>query len=132
MLLKETLAPKVDESKYTLRDSENNILVKINIDKFLSKLKKDSKNFYVDPFTEEKYHKNKIENAEKFIISNLLNQEPNDTKFKIYNPTEVKFTNKKLGILDGRHRLAALKKLGFVNTYIEVPKEQKYLFSAFA
>ena len=50
----------------------------------------------------------------------------------MFEPTEASIYENKLGVTNGRHRMVALKNLGFTHAYIEVPKEQKDLFNDLA
>jgi hypothetical protein len=108
-------------------DYKNTIIIKVNLDKILSRLKKDTPNFYVDPNTELEYHKNKINKAVEYFKKNVIEDNP----LSIYYPPFLTFHDNKLGVVEGRHRLASYYHLGFTYVYIEVLESQVNLFEPF-
>lgn len=121
----------IDKSKYTLTNS-NNTLVKVNIDKLLSKFKNDSPDYYIPPDTKVASDIERINSSINFIknysidsrfLNKVTNERYSDMIMEFEAPL-IYFHNGKLGIKDGRHRILAMKSLGYNNMYIEVPTEQ--------
>lgn len=117
-------------------DPNDNVLVLVNIDKFLSRFKKDSPEFYVGSETKNISSVGSIKSATDFI--NNYAEDPRYINHKtgqrmvgnevMFVPTEASMYDGKLGITNGRHRMVALKNLGYTHAYIEVPQDQKNLF----
>ena len=124
MLLSEQMEQYKDKFS---REYPDTVLILVNVDKLLKRLKKDNPDFYVDPNTDLKYHKNKIVKAMEFFNKNVIEGET----IEGYHPPFITFSDKKLGVVEGRHRLAAIYNLGFVDTYIEVLESQVERFKSF-
>lgn len=121
----------IDKSKYTLTNT-NNTLVKVNIDKLLAKFKSDSPDYYIPPNTNVASDIERINSSINFIRnystdSRFLNKVKDERYPDVIMEFEapiIYFHNGKLGVKDGRHRILAMKTLGYGDTYIEVPTEQ--------
>lgn len=124
MLLSEQMEQYKDKFSGEYPDT---VLILVNVDKLLKRLKKDNPDFYVDPNTDLKYHKNKIVKAMEFFKKNVIEGET----IEGYHPPFITFSDNKLGVVEGRHRLAAIYNLGFVDTYIEVLESQVDRFNSF-
>ena len=124
MLLSEQMEQYKDKFSVEYPDT---VLILVNVDKLMKRLKKDNPDFYVDPNTDLKYHKNKIVKAMEFFKKNVIEGET----IEGYHPPFITFSDKKLGVVEGRHRLAAIYNLGFVDTYIEVLESQVERFKSF-
>lgn len=124
MLLSEQMEQYKDKFSVEYPDT---VLILVNVDKLMKRLKKDNPDFYVDPNTDLKYHKNKIVKAMEFFKKNVIE----GGTIEGYHPPFITFSDKKLGVVEGRHRLAAIYNLGFVDTYIEVLESQVERFKSF-
>ncbi len=103
--------------EYKLQHPEVNKLIKVNLNLLLTKLKNDSPEFFVGVETKNQDSINRIDECVKFLKkSDLL-----ETPF-------VVFENNLIGVIDGRHRIAATKKMGHHQIFIEVPLDQELLF----
>lgn len=126
----------IPKNRYDIDDPNDNVLVLVNIDKFLSRFKKDSPELYVGSETKNISSVGSIKSATDFI--NNYAEDPRYINHKtgqrmvgnevMFVPTEASMYNGKLGITNGRHRMVALKNLGYTYAYIEVPQDQKNLF----
>jgi len=121
----------IDKSKYILTNS-NNTLVKVNVDKLLTKFKTDSPDYYISPNTNVASDVERINSSINFIknyssdsrfLNKVTDERYSDVIMEFEAPL-IYFHNGKLGIKDGRHRILAMKLLGYNNMYIEVPTEQ--------
>lgn len=115
----------------------SNVLVLVNIDKFMSRLKKDDPYFYIDPETKIKTSQERIKKSMEYVANyadnpKMLHPKTGErwTYDVMLEPTEASITDGKLGVVNGRHRMIALKNLGYTHGFIEVPKEQESLFSS--
>jgi hypothetical protein len=108
-------------------DYPNTVLILVNVDKLMKRLKQDNPDFYVDPNTNLKYHKDKIVKAMDFFKKNVIEGET----IEGYHPPFITFSGNELGVVEGRHRLAAIYNLGFGDTYIEVLESQVEMFKSF-
>lgn len=115
---------------------KENILVLVNVDKFLDRLKKDSPEFYIGVDTKIPSSQGRIKSSMDYIrnyvddpkyINIKTGQRMNNNEV-MFEPTEASMYNGKLGVTNGRHRMVALKNLGYTHTYIEIPQNQKNLF----
>lgn len=130
----------IPKERYVMVRPESNALVLLNIDKFLSRLKTDDPDFYIDANTKIKTSQERIKKSMDYITNYAENSKI--THFKtieclgcydvMLEPTEAGIYNGKLGVINGRHRMVALKNLKFTHTYIEVPKEQIEFFKDFS
>ena len=109
------------EHQYVLIDSENNELVLVGIDLLLTRLKIDSPEYFVGPETKNPNSIQRIKNAVSFIKRNEYRQD-------YFEPALLNVESGKIGVLDGRHRIVAAKKMGYTHLYIEVPRDLKKLF----
>jgi hypothetical protein len=124
MLLSEQMEQYKDKFSGEYRDT---VLILVNVDKLMKRLKQDNPDFYVDPNTNLKYHKDKIVKAMDFFKKNVIEGGIPDG----YHPPFITFAVDKLGVVEGRHRLAAIYNLGFVDSYIEVLESQVDMFKPF-
>jgi hypothetical protein len=125
--------------KYKLHYPNENVLVLVDIDKFLDKFKIDSPEYFIGVDTTQPFSTNRIEKASDYISkygddNRWINPKSGerDEYEVVFEPTLASIYNGKLGVTDGRHRMVALKKLGYTHAYIEVPQDQKNLFSSLA
>lgn len=117
----------------------SNVLTLVSIDKFLSRLKKDDPYFYIGSDTKVKTSQERIKKSMEYITNYAENPKmfhPKTGERWSYDvmlePTEASMYENKLGVVNGRHRMVALKNLGYTHAYIEVPKEQENLFKELA
>lgn len=104
--------------KYKLSDPEVNQLILIDLNKLLNKLKIDCPEFFISPETKNEASLLRIQNC----VSFLKNSDSGE-------PPLLSTENYLIGVIDGRHRIAAAKKMGYTHLYIEVPRDQKELFN---
>ena len=111
-------------------------MILVDINKFLNRFKKDDSDFYIDMNTTIPFSIGRIEKAVDYIQkysedNRWINPKTNERMdYEVmFEPTLASINDGKIGIIDGRHRVVAQKKLGYTHTYIEVPKEQKELFN---
>ncbi len=123
--------------RYVMVRPGSNVLVLVNIDKFLSRLENDDPNFYVSPDTKIKSSQERIRKAMEYVTNYSENPKMFHPKTGerwaydiMFEPTQASIYNGKLGVINGRHRMVALKNLGYTHAYIEVPKEQVKLFKS--
>lgn len=110
------------QDTYLLNDSYSNSLLLVNIDRLLVRLKNDSPEYFVNPDTNNPSSVNRIKNAIGFTKKNLF-------KKHYFEPPMFGVEMNKIGVIDGRHRIAAAKKMGYTHLYIEVPRDQKNIFN---
>lgn len=104
--------------KYKLQYPEVNKLVLVNVDSLIERLSRDTPEFFVSPNTKSVISLNRIESCVEFLKNN-----------KVVEPPFILLENGCMGVVDGRHRIAAAKKMGYTHLYIEVPRDQKNLFN---
>jgi hypothetical protein len=126
----------MDKNKYKMIYPGKNVMILVDINKFLNRFKKDDSDFYIDMNTTIPFSIGRIEKAVDYIQkysedNRWINPKTNERMdYEVmFEPTLASINNGKMGIIDGRHRVVAQKKLGYTHTYIEVPKEQKELFN---
>jgi hypothetical protein len=129
----------IPKERYVMVRPGSNALVLVDIDKFLSRLKKDDPYFYIGADTKIKTSQERIKKSMEYITNYAENPKMFHPKTGerwnydiMFEPTEASIYENKLGVTNGRHRMVALKNLGFTHAYIEVPKEQKDLFNDLA
>lgn len=127
----------IPKERYVMVRPNSNVLVLVNIDKFLSRLKKDDPYFYIDPETKIKSSQERIKKSMEYVSNyadnpKILHPKTGErwTYDVMLEPTEASITDNKLGVVNGRHRMIALKNLGYTHGFIEVPKEQESLFNS--
>jgi hypothetical protein len=126
----------IEKNKYKMIYPGKNIMLLVDIDKFLNRFKQDDPDFYIDVNTTIPFSSGRITKAIDYISkyaedNRWINPKTNERMDYevVFEPTLASIYDGKLGVTDGRHRILAQKKLGYTNTYIEVPKEQKELFN---
>jgi hypothetical protein len=126
----------IDKNKYKMVYPGKNVMILVDINKFLNRFKKDDSDFYIDMNTTIPFSIGRIEKAVDYIQkysedNRWINPKTNERMdYEVmFEPTLASVNDGKIGIIDGRHRVVAQKKLGYTHTYIEVPKEQKELFN---
>lgn len=139
ILFESDLTP-LENIPYKLRYPKTDTLVKVNIDKLLSRHEADSPGFVITNREHPNViSKGRIDRAKEFWNNYSVDQrwinpktgerhERNNAEFV---PSLVSFYNDGLGFTDGRHRIVALKELGYDDVIIEVPKKQTHLFKQF-
>ena len=121
--------------KYKLRYSESDTFIIVNIEKLLKQHVLDNPSYAFNN-REGADHPGRIEAAKQFWLDYC-----NDDRFidfktgdrneysKVYFEAPlVSIDYGKLGFSDGRHRVIAMKEIGYKNIIIEIPKEQIELF----
>ncbi len=111
----------LQEDQYILGGSSENELILVNIDLLLTRLKTDSPEYFVGPDTKSAVSIKRIGEAINFIKKNQYRK-------NYFEPTLLGFECGKIGVVDGRHRIVASKKMGYTHIYIEVPQEYKNIF----
>ena len=126
----------MDKNKYKMVYPGKNVMILVDINKFLNRFKKDDSDFYIDMNTTIPFSIGRIEKAVDYIQkysedNRWINPKTNERMdYEVmFEPTLASINDGKIGVIDGRHRVVAQKKLGYTHTYIEVPKEQKELFN---
>ena len=129
----------IPKERYAISYPNRNTLILVDVDKFLNRLKKDDPDFYVGPDTKLLFSQGRIKNSMDYIEK--FSEDPRSIHPKtgerwsytmMFEPTETSISNGKLGIKNGRHRMVALKNLGYTHAYVEVPKDQTDLFKDLA
>lgn len=127
----------IPKERYMINRPSSNVLILVNVDKFLSRFKKDDPHFFIGGDTKIEDSQYRIKQSMEYITKFAENPKmfhPKTGERWIYDvmlePTEAAIYNGKLGVGNGRHRMVALKNLGYTHAYIEVPKEQKDLFKS--
>jgi hypothetical protein len=120
---------------YKLRYPKDNRLINVNINKLLKRHMIDAPNYAFDT-KETSDHPGRVDRAKQFwqdfstdqrYIHPQTKERTNWGKVDFEAPY-VTIENGKLGFADGRHRVIAMKELGYDNIIIEVPKSQIHLF----
>jgi hypothetical protein len=111
----------LQSDQYVLGNHVDNELVLVNIDSLLNRLKSDSPEYFVAPDTKNFVSIKRIEEATNFIKNNQHRK-------NYFEPTLLGFECDKMGVVDGRHRIIAAKKMGYTHVYVEVPQEYKKIF----
>lgn len=121
--------------KYKLRYPKKDIFIKVNINKLLGRHKKDDPSYAFD--TKEKSdHPGRVDRAKEFWKSFSKDQryinhntgERTSWGITTFEAPYVSIDYGRLGFSDGRHRVIAMKELGYDDIIIEVPKSQVHLF----
>jgi len=129
----------IPKDRYVMVYPNEDTLVLVNIDKFMDRLKKDDPDFYIGTDTKSPSSLERIKKSTDYITN--YGEDPRIFHPKtgerwnydvMLEPTEDGFYNDKLGVRNGRHRMVALKKLGYTHAFIEVPQDQKNLFNILA
>ena len=107
--------------QYRLTDSNSNELILVKVDLLLARLKVDSPEYFVDPDTENTSSVARIKEVVNFTKRNLYRKD-------YFEPVLMGSESDKIGVFDGRHRIAGAKKMGYTHLYIEVPRDKKFLF----
>ncbi|MFA5067741.1 MAG: AAA family ATPase [Candidatus Izemoplasmatales bacterium] len=121
--------------KYKLRYPKTNTLIVVNIDKLLNRHKTDAPDYAFDTRDSSNYPR-RVDRAKEYWLNYAEDQRPISPKDgQRQNSGVMKFEapyvgiwNGKMGFVDGRHRVVAMKELGYDNIVIEVPKSQKSQF----
>ena len=123
--------------KYKLRYPKTNMFVIVNIDKLLRKHKEDNPSYAFDN-RETSNYPSRIDKAKKYWTDyaedsrqiELKTGKRNDFWEPLsFEAPYVQIFNNKLGFSDGRHRVIAMKELGYTDIIIEIPKNQESLFA---
>ena len=122
---------------YTTTDDKNNVLIYVDGNKILNKLKTDSPEF--DITNKDNQIGNRVEKAKEFISNYKTDKRPihPTTGERIdylgkhsFEPSVASFDmNGKLGFTDGRHRILAAIESGINKVGVLVPKNQVDMFS---
>lgn len=139
-MLPENKLPKVQSmlSKYKLRYPKDNVLIIVNIDKLLARHKKDEPSYAFDT-REASDYPGRVEGAKKYWMDYADDPRPISPKtgerkdwgdMNFYAPYITISDDGRLGFSDGRHRVIAMKELGYKDIIIEVPKFQMHMFDS--
>jgi hypothetical protein len=109
------------EDQYVLGDSINNELVLVDINLLLTRLKVDSPEYFIGVDTKNEGSVKRVKDAISFI-------KRNEYRKNYFEPALLGFDFDKIGVVDGRHRIVAAKKMGYTHIYVEVPQEYKKIF----
>ena len=129
----------IPKDRYAMIYPGEDILILVDIDKFLNRLKNDDPDFYISSDTKSLSSQERIKKSMDYVTN--YSDDPRIFHPKtgerwnyevMLEPTEAGFYNDKLGVRNGRHRMVALKNLGYTHAYIEVPQDQKDLFKILA
>jgi hypothetical protein len=129
----------IPKDRYVMVYPDTDTLVMVNINKFLDRVKKDDPDFYVGTDTKVASSQERIKKSMDYITnysndSRMLHPKTGQRwDYEVmFEPTEASIYDGKIGIRNGRHRMVALKNLGYTHAFIEVPQDQKNLFSSLA
>ena len=132
--LEESRTEKIDGIVYTKR-YPTDILIKVDIQKILDRHKIDSPTFYIDVENLNPLSRERIRKAKEFWMNYSTDQRYIDYRtgerkkeLVTFEPSICGIYNGKLSFQDGRHRIIAMKELGYDEAVIEIPKNQKDLF----
>lgn len=127
----------IPKDRYVMVYPNTDTLVLVNINKFLDRVKVDDPDFYIGTDTKVASSQERIKKSMDYITnysddSRMLHPKTGQRwDYEImFEPTEAGIHNGKLGIRNGRHRMIALKNLGYTHAFIEVPQDQKDLFNS--
>jgi hypothetical protein len=116
---------------YKLRYPKNNTLIIVNINKLLARHKYDEPDYAFDT-KETSNYPDRVDRARKYWTNYAEDPRPISPKDgtrknwgdMTFEAPYVSIYNNKLGFSDGRHRVIAMKELGYDDIIIEVPKNQ--------
>jgi hypothetical protein len=111
----------LQEDQYVLIDSKSDELVLVEIDSLLTHLKNDTPEYFIGVDTKNETSLKRIKDAMRFI-------KRNEYRKNYFEPVLLGVEPDKIGVLDGRHRIIAAKKMGYTHIYVEVPQEYKKIF----
>lgn len=103
--------------EYKLDEPGVNELVLVDVDILLARLKSDCPEFFVSPDTKNEISLRRIDSCINYMTEN-----------KIVTSPLLFSENGLIGVIDGRHRIIAAKKMGYQHICVEVPQDQKKLF----
>jgi len=137
MTLSENNLPDMQSmlSKYKLRYPKDNVLIIVNINKLLARHKHDEPDYAFDS-KETSNYPGRVDRAKEYWTNYANDPRPispkdgtrNDWGDMTFEAPYVSIYNGKLGFSDGRHRVIAMKELGYDDIVIEVPKDQIHQF----
>lgn len=137
MALSENNLPDMQSmlSKYKLRYPKDNVLIIVNINKLLARHKHDEPDYAFDS-KETSDYPGRVDRAKEYWTNYANDPRPispkdgtrNDWGDMTFEAPYVSIYNGKLGFSDGRHRVIAMKELGYDDIVIEVPKDQIHQF----
>ena len=104
--------------QYKLSGSRNNSLVLVDIDLLISKLKVDTPEYFVGENTNNPYSICRITNAMNYVKKNLGTS-------GCLEASLISAEDGRLGVIDGRHRIIAAKKIGYTHIYVDIPNKYK-------
>ena len=113
----------LQEDQYVLIEPESNQLILVEIGLLLTCLKNDSPEYFVGLETKNPSSIQRNKEAMDFI-------KRNEYRKHYFEPTLLGFETNKIGVLDGRHRIVAAKKMGYTHIFVEVPQCYKNLFNS--
>jgi len=124
--------------KYKLRYPQDNALIIVNIDKLLARHKMDEPE-YAFSTRETSDYPGRVERAKKYWVDYAEDSRPifpkdgtrKDWGNMAFEAPYISIWEGKLEFSDGRHRVIAMKELGYKNIIIEIPKDQIRLFDSF-
>jgi len=128
----------VENVPYELRYPSKNTIIKLNIDKVLKRIQTDDPNYAITSRNSPNIiSQSRIDNAKDYWINYGEDQRWINPKLNKrtglpvmkFNPSIISIYDNKLGFTDGRHRLIAMKELGYKYAMYEIPKNQIKLFN---
>jgi len=119
------LHPRVEQDikKVTWREPRpsTNVMIEVDLNKLLQSNKESDPSHHVERGNENDL--GRIDGAKEFWVTNSKNQDVD------FIPTEVSRDYDSTAISNGRHRLQAMKELGYKKTVISVPKDSTEKFN---
>jgi len=103
---------------YESKECEYTSPVLVNLDKLISRLKSDTPEYHIDIDTKNVYSINRVNDCINHIKKNI------NKKGSLELPS-LGFQSNKIGVIDGRHRIIANKKIGYTHIYVDIPNSYK-------
>jgi len=106
----------LDLTKYHQPYSDDTKLILVDINALMVRLRLDSPEYFIDITTKNSNSISQIDSSINYIQRNSLNE-------GCFEAPLLTVENGKIGVIDGRHRIAASKKIGYSHIYVEIPNQ---------
>lgn len=106
----------LDLTKYHQPYSDDTELMLVDINALMNRLRLDNPEYFIDITTKNSNSISRIDSSINYIQRNSLNE-------GCFEAPLLSVENGKIGVIDGRHRIAASKKIGYSHIYVEIPNQ---------
>jgi len=112
----------LDLTKYHQTYSDDTELMLVDINTLMNRLRLDNPEYFIDITTKNSNSISRIDSSINYIQRNSLNE-------GCFEAPLLGVDSGKIGVIDGRHRIAASKKIGYSHIYVEIPNRYKISLS---